>query len=332
MHQVAVLRGSVCCYSRKMFAPNRPNTVLRQSSAHGPHVREGVLCLLIFLAGKVYQRTSYCQICAHILNQTTGIAAAQTEPSLVSAEYIINGSSSALSLAFNSSLAGYTFDPGCLLLTNNINPSYSSFLIRITSAPIGITLATNTLILDDADTQAIMEHTLTDLNGDYSSLLIGPLNRACFSVGNTTIKNSFSFVPLRVVQQGEGNVCHSPIHPLTPTAVTLLEASIEPYGALLQLKFSASIMLTSANLSALSLSSSNASIPLGPSNAAATTANTSSNTHYIQLGNQIEDAFVALITYGWEPMTLTVDRSFVINDATLLPFSAIQPLGVFCKP
>ena len=331
MHQVAVLRGSVCHYRRKMFAPNRPDAVLRQSSAHGPHVREGVLCLLIFLAGKVYQRTSYCQICAHILNQTTGIAAAQTEPSLVSAEYIINGSSSALSLAFNSSLAGYTFDPGCLVLANNSDMSSSSVLARVPGAPVTLNFAISSLILDGTDVQTLVEQAF-GVNGDYSSLLIGPLNRACFSIGNTTIKNSFSFVPLKVVQQGEGNVCHSPIHPLTPTAVTLLEASIEPYGALLQLKFSASIMLTSANLSALSLSSSNASIPLGPSNAAATTANTSSNTHYIQLGNQIEDAFVALITYGWEPMTLTVDRSFVINDATLLPFSAIQPLGIFCKP
>ena len=110
--------------------------------------------------------------------------------------------------------------------------------------------------------------------------------------------------------------------------MTLIEASIEPYAALLRLKLSSSITLTSANLSALLLYSSNASFPLGPANATVVTANISSDTHYIQLNNQIEDALgVLIIVYGWEPMSIWVDSSFLDSS----PISTMLPLAILCE-
>ena len=113
--------------------------------------------------------------------------------------------------------------------------------------------------------------------------------------------------------------------------MTLIEASIEPYAALLRLKFSSSTVLTSANLSALLLYSSNASFPLGPANATVVTANISSDTHYIQLNNQIEDALGVLIVYGWEPMSIKVDSSFLDDDLDASPNSTVLPLAILCE-
>ena len=76
-------------------------------------------------------------------------------------------------------------------------------MVRIPSAPVEIDQTTDTLTLTGADLQATIEPVLSQLNGNYSSLLIGPLDRACFSVGNTLINNSFSFVPLEVEQHGK---------------------------------------------------------------------------------------------------------------------------------
>ena len=113
--------------------------------------------------------------------------------------------------------------------------------------------------------------------------------------------------------------------------MTLIEASIEPYAAILRLKLSSSITLTSANLSALLLYSSNASFPLGPTNATVVTANTFSDTHYIQLNDQIEDRLVLWITDGWEPMSINVDSSFLDDDRDASPNSTVLPLAILCE-
>ena len=78
-----------------------------------------------------------------------------------------------------------------------------TILARVPGAPVEIDQTTDTLTLTGADLQATVEPVLGQLKGDYSSLLIGPLDRACFSVGNTSINNSFSFVPLKVEQHGK---------------------------------------------------------------------------------------------------------------------------------
>ena len=61
------------------------------------------------------------------------------------------------------------------------------------------------------------------------------------------------------------------------------------------------------------------------------TANTFSDTHYIQLNNQIEDALGVLIVYGWEPMSIKVDSSFLDDDLDASPNSTVLPLAILCE-